>query len=427
MRLTPIVLFGICSLRLFASAADYYVHTDGDDDANGSQSAPWSNLQDSVDKLKPGDTLHVMPGVYHEKIYINVSGAAGKPITIKGQPGAVISGLKQDDENIIYMEDKRFISIIGLELRENLKCKDGSGIRVYGSGDHIELRNNKIHKIRGKDAMGITIYGTNAEVPVSNLIIDGNEIFDCDPADSEALTLNGNVKGFQVTNNVVHDCNNIGIDFIGGEEWVTQHPDAVTRDGVCRGNRVYRCRSSYGEGYAAGIYVDSGKNIVIENNVVTECDMGIEVGAENKGCVASGITVKNNLIYRNDKAGLVFGGFEKGLGRVERCKFIGNTVYENGTDRKHRHGELWIQWADDNDVTGNTIVASAGAPLVGVDMGGVRGNRIDGNRYFTADGAEGATFLWGGEEVRGFSNWQAESKSDAKSVFGPVEVKLPPQ
>jgi len=48
-------------------------------------------------------------------------------------------------------------------------------------------------------------------------VIDGNEVYDCDPAPSEALTLNGNVDGFQVTNNVVHDVNTIGIDAIGGE------------------------------------------------------------------------------------------------------------------------------------------------------------------------------------------------------------------
>ena len=60
--------------------------------------------------------------------------------------------------------------------------------------------------------------------PISDLVIDGNEIYDCEPATSEALTLNGNVDGFAVTNNVVRDVNNIGIDFIGGETDIQPDP-----------------------------------------------------------------------------------------------------------------------------------------------------------------------------------------------------------
>lgn len=411
-------------LALPASAADYYVARNGDDDAAGSITAPWHNIQDALDKLKPGDTLHIGPGLYREKLYVNVSGEPGKPITIQGAAGAVISGRGQEGENLIYLENRSHVRIIGLELKDNLECKDGSAIRIYGSGTGIEIRNNRIHEIRGKDAMGITVYGTDAKNPVSGLVIDGNQIFNCEPAPSEALTLNGNVKDFVVSNNVVQDCNNIGIDFIGGEEWMTKHPDAVTRDGVCKGNRVSRCRSNYEDGYAAGIYVDCGRNIVIEGNVVTQCDLGIEVGAENRGCIAFGITVRNNTIYHNDKAGIVFGGYEQKVGRVQKCKFTGNVCVENGRHKKDQNGELWIQWASGNEVTGNTFVALPGTPLVNVDPGGVEGNLVNGNRYYTSTG-EDAFFLWAGNDVEGFAQWQRASKMDGESKFGPVKVQLP--
>ena len=425
MGIRCFLCFGFLFTCASTRAAEYYVSPTGDQDGPGTKGAPWGNLQDSTDRLKPGDTLFVKPGVYREKIYINVSGAPDKPITIQGEPGAIISGRMLDDENLIYIEDKSHIRIIGLELRDNLKCKDGSGIRIYGSGSHIELRNNKIHNIRGKDAMGITVYGTNAKTPVSHVVIDGNEIYDCEPAESEALTLNGNVSNFVVSNNKVHDCNNIGIDFIGGEDWVTQHPDAVTRDGICKGNLVYRCRSTYGGGYAAGIYVDGGRNIVIEENIISECDLGIEIGAENKGTTTTGITVKNNIIFHNDKAGLVFGGYEKDVGRVEKCTFTGNTCYENARHKKDHNGEIWIQWATGNEVTGNTIVSSPSAPVISVDVGGVTGNTVDTNKLYTATGETMAFFLWGGEDVEGLAAWRTVSKMDAQSVFGPVEVKLP--
>jgi hypothetical protein len=137
------------------------------------------------------------------------------------------------------------VRVVGLELRNDLGLNDGAGIRVTGAGSHVELRQNRIHDIRGRNAMGITVYGTEAAA-ISDLVIDGNEIFDCDPAPSEALTLNGNVDGFQVTNNVVRDVNNIAIDLIGGERDIQPDQNLVARNGVVRGNKVMRARSSYG-------------------------------------------------------------------------------------------------------------------------------------------------------------------------------------
>ena len=172
--------------------------------------------------------------------------------------------------------------------------------------------------------MGVTVYGTSA-TPITNLVLDGNEIYDCEPALSETLTLNGNVSGFQVTSNYVHDVNNIGLDFIGGEGMCPDPAQDAARNGVCRWNRVARARSNYGGGYGAGIYVDGGHDIVLENNTVTESDLGIEVGAEHAGIVATNIIVRSNLLYRNDKPGLIFGGFAANVGRVRFCQFLNNT------------------------------------------------------------------------------------------------------
>ena len=38
---------------------------------------------------------------------------------------------------------------------------------------------------------------------------------------SESVALNGNVTNFKVIKNHVYDCNNIGIDFIGYEDTVS--------------------------------------------------------------------------------------------------------------------------------------------------------------------------------------------------------------
>ena len=83
----------------------------------------------------------------------------------------------------------------------------------------IELRNLHIHHIKGGGesggAMAITVYNKDQKMSRRQLIIDNCTLHDCEPAWSEALTLNGNIEQFHVTNNRIYNMNNIGIDFIG--------------------------------------------------------------------------------------------------------------------------------------------------------------------------------------------------------------------
>ncbi len=59
----------------------------GDDAGDGSPMKPWKSLQHSVRRLKPGDTLYLHGGVYHEKVYLTRSGTAEAPIVIAAYPG----------------------------------------------------------------------------------------------------------------------------------------------------------------------------------------------------------------------------------------------------------------------------------------------------------------------------------------------------
>ena len=184
----------------------------------------------------------------------------------------------------------------------------------------------------------------------------------------------------------------------------------VAREGVCKGNRVENARSNYGGGYAAGIYVDGGRDIVIESNIVTQCDLGIEVGAENKGVVTSGIVVKRNVFYKNDKAGIVFGGYDAKRGRVEKCEFLENQCYQNTAHAKPQ-AELWIQQASGNVVKGNSFWVMPQKVMAQIDHGG-EDNTVDGNIWFSDEGANGLTFEFAGASGKSFPAWQQKSGWD---------------
>lgn len=383
----------------------------------------YPTIQAALDAAGPGDTISVRDtsGPYFEKIVFPTSGSPGAYITLQPFPGdrPILDGTGVPGSNMVLIDSKSYVRIVGFEIRNHLDVRDGSGIRVLGSGSHIEIRENRIHDIRGQDAMGITVYGTEP-TSISNLIIDGNEIHDCEPARSEALTLNGNVELFEVTNNIVRDVNNIGIDFIGGETDIQPDPSKVARDGVCSGNQVHRARSIYGGGYAGGIYVDGGREIVIERNRVTQSDLGIEIGAENAGITATGIVVRDNVVYRNDKAGIVFGGFSASAGRVRDSSFLNNTLYQNDTLGKGL-GELWIQFAEHNTVRNNIFYSTPQNVLLYSEAGNVD-NSVDYNLWHAEAGTNDAIFVWQGDVHTGFAAYQSGSGQDSHSSFSDPQL-----
>jgi cysteine-rich repeat protein len=380
----------------------------------------FESIQAALDAAQAGDrvVVHAKSTPYFEKVSFPRSGDAQSGfISLEAAEGStpILDGTGVPGANMVLIEDRSWVRIVGFEIRNNLDVDDGSGVRVLGAGDRIEIRDNEIHEIRGSHAMGITVYGTRPE-PISNLVIDGNTIHDCDPAQSEALTLNGNVTGFQVTNNIVRDVDNIAIDFIGGETDIQPDHDLVARNGVCAGNLVERARSSYGGGYAAGIYVDGGRDIVIENNVVTQSDLGIEVGAENPGQTTRGIVVRNNLLYENDKAGLVFGGYASSVGRVTQSEFRNNTFYRNDT-LGAGYGEIWVQWASENVVRNNIVHGGPGRFLLTSWGNGNQDNTFDYNLWYSDVGASSVVFVWNDLQHTGFEAYRSAQGQDGQSLF----------
>ncbi len=382
----------------------------------------YASIQAALNVAEPGDTVSVRSGVYNEKLTFPASGnATNGSIVLRAYPGEspALDGQNVPGQNMMLLEEKSYIRISGFEIRNNTNVTDGSGIRLLGACRHIEILNNVIHAMRYSNAMGITVYGTNS-APASNLVIQANEIYDCQAAESEALTLNGNVTHFDVSSNAVHDVNNIGIDFIGGETDVSAF--GVCRNGVCRDNHVYRCRSSYGGGYAAGIYVDGGRDILIERNRVHECDFGMEIGAENAGYDATGIVVRSNLIFLNDKAGLSFGGYEAAVGRTRNCRFIGNTCYQNDQfrDPDELYGELCIQYASNNVVQNNLFYSGASNVLIGSawEPNSNVGNVLDYNLFFTPSGNSNlVSIVWNDTEYSTFQSYRSGTGQDAHSLW----------
>lgn len=342
----------------------------------------YTTIQAGVNAANAGDTVLVKAGTYNEAVSFPRSGSlAGGYITLLGETGAIVDG-KGKGQLGIYINSRNYIRVAGLEVQNFKGAGTPIGISVRGSSSNLEILNNKVHNIENANdnAHGIAFYGTSA-TPISNILVDGNEIRNCLLGQSESLVLNGNITNFTVSNNVVHDNDNIGIDFIGFEGTGPTGLDQA-RNGVCIGNTVYNISSltnpTYGGDRAAdGIYVDGGLNIVIERNNVYNCDIGIELASEHAGKNTQDITVRNNFVSGSYQANIMAGGYAANRGNSVNISIVNNTTYQGS------QGELALQFNCSNiTIKNNIFYAKASQDYLQEWGNNNTGITVNNNLYF---------------------------------------------
>ncbi|MBZ5595883.1 MAG: right-handed parallel beta-helix repeat-containing protein [Acidobacteriia bacterium] len=424
----------------------FYVSPAGDDTNPGTIEAPWRTIQHAADAVTAGSTVNVRGGTYEERVTVNVSGNARDGyVTLRSYPGetAILDGahmIPEGRSGMLVILNKSYIRVQGFEIR-NYRTSDRRrtpmGISVIGAGSHIELLHNNVHHIeqtfsgrdapgRGGNGFGIAVYGTDANTPITELVIDGNQVHHLQTGSSESLVVNGNVTNFRITNNVVHDNNNIGIDIIGAEHTAPDPAVDQARDGLVRGNLVYNITSkgnpAYGNDQSSdGIYVDGGSRVVIEGNVIHHVDFGIELASEHRGRVTSYILARNNLIYACNTAGISIGGYGAERGGTDHCTVSNNTLYENDT-ADTGSGEFQMQFNMTNNVFENNIVYARSRCLMtssksGPADGATPTASIDYNLYYCVSGADTSKWAWYPASYTGFADYVRATGNDRHSRF----------
>jgi hypothetical protein len=436
------VVLGVCfALATAAHAATYYVSTTGNNSHNGtSPGTAWRNVQYAANHVAAGDTVNVLGGVYNETVTIPASGSATAGyITFQNYSSQTATidgtGLTPPNSNngLINIASQSYIIIRGLEIR-NYKTTSTKatpvGVWVTGAGSHLQLLNNHIHDIWttasgcNANALGVAFYGTQAPDSLSNITISGNEINSMKTGCSETLTLDGNVDTFTITNNLIHDNNNIGIDAIGFEGVSPDSAYDQARNGYIGENTVYNITSQGNKSYPSGcwcsdgIYVDGGTKLIIERNLIHNVDLGIEIASEHGGHRASYVTARSNLIYFGNSAGISIGGYASGVGGTDHVTIVNNTLYKN--DGKNTgSGEFQIQFhATNNAFKNNILYATSQALLVNSYTSSTSNPAdVDYNLYYSPVSATNATFVWVGKTYTGFTTYQSKTGKDPNSNY----------
>jgi hypothetical protein len=338
-----------------------------------------------------GDTVTVRAGIYNEGVSFGRSGSANAFITLRGEPGAVLDGTGRSGQGVL-INSRNYIRVTGMTVRNFAGSGTPMGISVEGSSSFIELSNNLIHNIENPtgNAHGIAFYGS-AVAPMTNIVVEDNEIRNCRLGQSESLVLNGNIDGFIVARNTLHDNDNIGIDFIGFEGTGPAAQDQA-RNGICVENVVYNISSATnptygGERSAGGVYVDGGRDIVIERNRIDNSDIGIEVASEHLGKATSNITVRNNFISRGYLGNILMGGYAANRGDAHNVLVVHNTTSQSTS------GEIELQHnCDGITIKNNILYARAGQPYISTSGGNNTNVVVENNIYFGASGSSPGPF-----------------------------------
>ncbi|GAA5416961.1 hypothetical protein Pryu01_02000 [Paraliobacillus ryukyuensis] len=408
-----------------------YVATDGNDENPGTKTKPFRSLAKAAAEATPGTTVLIREGTYKEVLIVQHSGSEAEPIHFRPYKAeqVILSGQnianEAGDTALITIEDKNHVTVSGLTIQDLttiLNDETVMGIYVTGNSNDVVLNNNHIQRVETHadegNAHGIAVYGTGA---IRDITISNNTVEDLKLGTSESIVLNGNVEDFQVEGNLVRRNNNIGIDVIGYEGVATDQSVDYARNGLIKDNVVYQISSysnpAYGEEYvAAGIYVDGGTDIVIDNNRVYENDIGIEATSEHAAKFAENIEITNNTIYNNYYTGIAIGGYDEERGGTKNSSISHNIIYRNDT-KELGGGQLLIQHdVRDNIIEKNILTAGPTRIFVANYFQTVMNNKWSRNVFHYEPEKEGI-WTWKDNDYTSFQAFQKVTNNDEKSKY----------
>jgi hypothetical protein len=457
-------VFGVVSpAPATADAAPHVlvVSPHGSNDNAGTAAAPLHTIQVAVRRLGPGGgRVELRGGTYHQRVHlVGVHGVTIRPYR-HAHPILSGAGLTPPDGTsaLVEIANSSAVTVRGLELtgyRTDLLDVVPIGIYVHGRDRAIRIVRNHVHDLGNYNdtlgsfdinAHGIAAYGDDPHAPITDLSIRRNVVKNLHLGASESVVVNGNVNGWTIARNRIHDNNNIGIDAIGFEptlpgKYRYTHLNRA-RNGVIAHNVVARIVSAgnpaYWEGStngvdewcncADGIYIDGGTHIVVRRNRVIDSDIGIEVAAENPKGSADHVLVSYNHITGSLFTGIATGGYCNGAddcGGVQTGTSHDNTFTHNSLRGNNRlddgSPELLVQYYASHDTfTHNKIVATNTAHVVygTVPGGGGHNNRSDHNNFRAVGATRGsAEFGWSGHTYTGFGAYRHATGQDQHSTY----------
>ncbi|MGC3997819.1 MAG: right-handed parallel beta-helix repeat-containing protein [Anaeromyxobacter sp.] len=382
----------------------------GNDANAGTSAAPWKTISKAARTAQPGDVVNIRSGTYRERVTVTVSGTAGAPITFQPAAGATVAIVGDPafaGNPLLYVNGQHDLRFVGLQVRDYATTRVTYGVRIQDSSS-VELDGLKVSGISsgaaGMAALPVIVFGTKAASPTRNIVVRRSEIASSNTNPGQALTVLGNVDGFRLEGNFIHDVNGIGIDVAGNTgATVPASPPAGyvydpatdrARNGSVNGNTVLRCGT-------IGIYLQGAWNDLVERNTVRSCGAaGIEIAAEIRARTpgpsaattsASGNTVRDNVVFditnaanaAADAPAFALGAWSSTYGPV-RSSTVTNNLFRSSRGTVIVNPQVSGLVFENNLVVTTATGTTGSIGIVSDHTGVTSANRFDHNLYWWA-------------------------------------------
>ena len=278
-------------LLQIASATTYIASTPGE-------------IQSYTDILQSGDTLLVQEGQYDMNWNIrDLMGTSTDWIVIQALTDSVIiNGIAYD--NVIDVYNCHYVELIGFEITDSYGAGGIDGIKFRTTSDHFVMEDLHIHEITGVgisanpgsqsftyltiqychihdiDSVGEGMYLGNHDglSPVHHCVVAFNWVHDCHP--HKGIQFKRGTYLNIIQDNVVYNCDETGIVLYKTDQM------SANDNNIVRRNVIWNAPE--------GIFAVGQTNI--DNNVIFDCDYGINV--RNYGSWGmEDLYIRNNTIY----------------------------------------------------------------------------------------------------------------------------------
>jgi len=276
------------------------------------------SIQDAVRAAKPGSTIRVLPGTYHETVYI----------------------------------DKDGIRLIGAIDEGRRAVLDGEGVlndAILYSGNNVVVENFKITRYKGNGIMSQA--GNNWEIR-NNLIIDTGVYGIFPQLGTNGVVEHNIVSGIEDAAIYVGMSDNVHVAYNDVFDSVAGIEIENSRHAIVESNRVYNNTGGILAFITPGLPIKTTYDVIIRNNFVMANNhdnfgapgstvAGIPPGTGILIMAADDVVVEGNIIRDNKNAGIAI--IDHGNARnvtvdpesdpnSDRVKILDNVMLNNGTD-----------------------------------------------------------------------------------------------
>lgn len=271
------------------SASDHYVSTTGSDSNAGTAAKPWRTLGHAASAVQPGDTVHVLPGMYAESVVTTTSGTASARIRFISDSkwgSQIVAGSAEAD----WQNRGDYVDIMGFDVTG----ASPNGIENLGSNGRII--GNHVHDVpascnsNGGSGINNANYSASDDDIVANVVHDVRQPAGCSAAHGVGI-YHSNLRG-HVLNNLSFNNGTVGIQLWHAATSVIVANNTVFNNAV---NGIV-----VGAGDAPG-GITNDYTLVVNNISVHNADYGIQ----EFGTTGTHNQFLNNLVYANSAGNMV--------------------------------------------------------------------------------------------------------------------------